>query len=79
MASRLDRVSKTVGEFVRLLAIGGGIMLLCLMVLTVVAVTLRKFNNPILGTQDLSESGLVIVVFFRWPIPAGPAGILRSI
>ena len=64
MASRLDRVSKTVGEFVRLLAIGGGIMLLCLMVLTVVAVTLRKFNNPILDTQDLSDSGLVIVVYF---------------
>jgi TRAP-type C4-dicarboxylate transport system permease small subunit len=62
--SKLDRVSKTVGDLVRLLAIGGGIMLLCLMVLTVVAVTLRKFNNPIMGTQDLSESGLVIVVFF---------------
>lgn len=63
MESRLDRVSKTVGDVVRLLAIGSGIVLLCLMVLTVVAVTLRKFNNPILGTQDLSESGLVIVVF----------------
>ena len=48
----------------RFLAICGGIALLGLMVLTVVAVTLRKMNNPILGTQDISESGLVIVVFF---------------
>jgi TRAP-type C4-dicarboxylate transport system permease small subunit len=62
--TRLARTSKAVGDVVRLLAIGSGIMLLCLMVLTVVAVTLRKLNNPILGTQDLSESGLVIVVFF---------------
>jgi TRAP-type C4-dicarboxylate transport system permease small subunit len=62
--SKLDRVSKTVGDSVRLLAIGGGIVLLGLMVLTVVAVTLRKFNNPIFGAQDLSESGLVVVVFF---------------
>jgi TRAP-type transport system small permease protein len=62
--SKLDRVSKTVGDVVRVLAIGSGIVLLCLMVLTVVAVTLRKFNNPIFGAQDLSESGLVIVVFF---------------
>lgn len=60
----LERVSKTVGDVVRLLAIGSGIILLCLMLLTVVAVTLRKFNHPILGAQDLSESGLIIVVFF---------------
>ncbi len=39
-------------------------MLLALMLLTVVAVTLRKFNYPIVGTQDLSEAGLTIVVFF---------------
>lgn len=64
METKLDRVSKTVGDVVRMLAIGSGIMLLCLMVLTVVAVTLRKFNNPIFGAQDLSESGLVVVVFF---------------
>lgn len=37
---------------------------MCLMALTVVAVTLRKFNDPILGTQDLSEAGLTVVVFF---------------
>ena len=46
------------------MAIVGGAVLLCLMTLTVVAVTLRKFNDPILGTQDLSEAGLTIVVFF---------------
>lgn len=33
------------------------------MVLTVVAVTLRKMNNPIMGVQDLSESGLMLMVF----------------
>ena len=52
------------GTGVRLMAIVGGAMLMCLMALTVVAVTLRKFNDPILGTQDLSEAGLTIVVFF---------------
>jgi len=46
------------------MAIVGGAVLLCLMALTVAAVTLRKFNDPILGTQDLSEAGLTIVVFF---------------
>ena len=46
------------------MAVVGGAVLLCLMALTVVAVTLRKFNDPILGTQDLSEAGLTIVVFF---------------
>ena len=29
-----------------------------------IAVTVRKFNFPITGTQDLSEAGLTIVVFF---------------
>ncbi len=60
----LERISRAVGGGVRVLAILGGIVLLCLMVLTVVAVVLRKLNDPILGTQDLSESGLTIVVFF---------------
>lgn len=64
MTRRLERASAAVGGGVRLLAIASGAVLLCLMVLTVVAVTLRKFNNPILGTQDLSESGLTVVVFF---------------
>ena len=60
----LERVGRAVGGGVRVLAIIGGIVLLCLMALTVVAVVLRKFNDPILGTQDLSESGLIVVVFF---------------
>lgn len=64
MRSGLERLSGSVGAGVRLMAIVGGAMLMCLMALTVVAVTLRKFNNPILGTQDLSEAGLTIVVFF---------------
>ena len=46
------------------MAVVGGAVMLCLMALTVVAVTLRKFNDPILGTQDLSEAGLTVVVFF---------------
>lgn len=64
MTARLETISKAVGDGVRYLAIASGVILLGLMVLTVVAVTLRKFNYPILGTQDLSESGLAIVVFF---------------
>lgn len=64
MERKLERISGAVGGAVRALAIASGALLLCLMVLTVVAVSLRKFNNPILGTQDLSESGLTIVVFF---------------
>ena len=64
MEPKLERTSRAIGGGVRLLAIVSGAILLCLMVLTVVAVTLRKFNNPILGTQDLSESGLIMVVFF---------------
>ena len=64
MRASLERLSGTLGTGVRLMAIVGGAMLMCLMALTVVAVTLRKFNDPILGTQDLSEAGLTIVVFF---------------
>lgn len=60
----LEAVSRTVGGGVRILALASGIMLLGLMLLTVVAVTVRKFNFPITGTQDLSEAGLTIVVFF---------------
>ncbi len=63
MTSYLERASEALGVGVRRLAMAGGAMLLCLMVLTVVAVVLRKMNNPILGVQDLSESGLTIVVF----------------
>ncbi len=64
MPERLERASKAVGGSVRFLAILSGVVLLCLMALTVVAVVLRKFNDPILGAQDLSESGLTVVVFF---------------
>ena len=34
-----------------------------LMLLTVADVTLRKFFEPIEGAQDISESGLIVVVF----------------
>ena len=64
MSEPLERVSKVVGGGVRLLAVISGLMLMALMVLTVVAVSLRKANDPIIGTQDLSEAGLTIVVFF---------------
>jgi TRAP-type C4-dicarboxylate transport system permease small subunit len=59
-----DDLGRSVGKGVRLLAIASGCTLLGLMVLTVIAVTVRKFNFPITGTQDLSEAGLTIVVFF---------------
>jgi TRAP-type C4-dicarboxylate transport system permease small subunit len=61
---KLEGLSGVLGGGVRMLAIASGVVLLGLMVLTVVAVTLRKFNYPIVGTQDLSEAGLTIVVFF---------------
>ena len=64
MLGRLEAISRTVGGGVRVLAIAGGVILLALMTLTVVAVTLRKINYPIVGTQDLSEAGLTVVVFF---------------
>ncbi len=64
MRASLERLSGSVGAGVRLMAVVGGAVLMCLMALTVLAVTLRKFNDPILGTQDLSEAGLIVVVFF---------------
>lgn len=52
------------GRAVRGLALAGGVMLFLLMLLTVIAVVMRKvFLSPILGAQDLSEAGLVVVVF----------------
>ncbi len=65
MKDPLERTGSTVDGGVRLLAILGGLGLLWLMALTVVAVILRKlFNAPIFGVQDLSEATLVVVVFF---------------
>ena len=61
---KLEGLSRVLGGGVRMLAVASGVMLLALMVLTVVAVTLRKLNYPIVGTQDLSEAGLITVVFF---------------
>ncbi len=46
------------------LALAAGYLLLAVMLLTVIAVLARKvFALPIIGTQDLSEAGLVIIVF----------------
>ena len=63
MSDALERTSKTLGDGVRLLAIAGGVVLMGLMLLTVADVTLRKFVEPIEGAQDISESGLIVVVF----------------
>lgn len=63
MQKQLEKLSAAVDGVVRLLAIVSGVILMCLMTLTVVAVALRKVNQPILGTQDLSEAGLILVVF----------------
>ena len=58
------RVDRIVGGGVRLLAFLGGVALLGLMGLTVVAVVMRYvFAAPILGAQDISEMGLVLVAF----------------
>ncbi len=58
------RLSDAVGTCVRFLALASGIVLTGLMALTVAAVILRKANEPIVGAQDISEAGLIVVVFF---------------
>ncbi len=63
MSDALERTSEVLGNGVRLLAIAGGVVLMFLMLLTVADVTLRKFLEPIEGAQDISESGLIVVVF----------------
>lgn len=63
MFALITRCSAAIGGAARALALGGGAILLCLMVLTVLDVTLRKANHPIFGAQDISEGGLVVVVF----------------
>ena len=63
MSDVLERTSETLGNGVRRLAVAGGFILLFLMLLTVADVTLRKFLEPIEGAQDISESGLIVVVF----------------
>ncbi len=65
MEDRRGKISTTVDSAVRLLAYLGGLAILWLMGLTVVAVVMRYvFNAPILGAQDISELSLVLVVFF---------------
>ncbi|MHA1570393.1 MAG: hypothetical protein ACTSWM_01130, partial [Alphaproteobacteria bacterium] len=50
-----DRLIAVVDHVVRLIAYGGGVVLLALMLLTVSDVGLRYFfNAPIFGAQDLS-------------------------
>ena len=63
MDDALERTSETLGNGVRRLAIAGGVILMFLMLLTVADVTLRKFFEPIEGSQDISEGGLIVVVF----------------
>ncbi len=64
MEGRREKTDAAVDRAVRLLAYLGGIALLWLMGLTVVAVVMRYvFNAPILGAQDISELSLVLVVF----------------
>jgi len=58
------KLSGAVESCVRVLAIVSGILLMGLMLLTNAAVSLRKMNEPIFGAQDISEAGLIAVVFF---------------
>ena len=52
-------------RFVRLLALIGGLVLLCLMCLIVYSVFMRRvFNAPPLGVYDMAEVMLIPVVFF---------------
>ena len=78
MEDRRGKISTTVDSTVRLLAYLGGIVLLWLMGLTVVAVVMRYvFNAPILGAQDISELAWSSWSSSLWPIAAGPAGTWR--
>lgn len=59
-----DRALAVLDRAARLLAYAGGALLILLGLLTVADVTLRwLWNAPIYGAQDLSEMGLVLVVF----------------
>ena len=64
MERYVDKLSGMFGGCVRFLALVSGLLLMSLMVLTVAAVSLRKANHPIFGAQDISEAGLIAVVFF---------------
>lgn len=64
MERYVEKLSGVVGGCVRVLALVSGLLLMSLMALTVVAVTVRKANYPITGAQDISEAGLIVVVFF---------------
>ncbi|ETW99580.1 MAG: hypothetical protein ETSY1_14470 [Candidatus Entotheonella factor] len=64
MAPRARRGVRLVDQGVRYLAFLGGLALVWLMGLTVVAVIMRYvFGAPILGAQDISEMSLVLVAF----------------
>ncbi|ETX00769.1 MAG: hypothetical protein ETSY2_38515 [Candidatus Entotheonella gemina] len=64
MAPRAGRSVRLVDRGVRFLAFLGGLALVWLMGLTVVAVIMRYvFGAPILGAQDISEMSLVLVAF----------------
>ncbi|MHA1567730.1 MAG: TRAP transporter small permease [Alphaproteobacteria bacterium] len=69
-----DRLIAVVDHVVRLIAYGGGVVLLALMLLTVSDVGLRYFfNAPIFGAQDLSVLFLLIVASLAIPY-GGRAG-----
>ncbi len=64
MAPRAERRIRLFDRGVRFLAFMGGLALVWLMGLTVVAVMMRYvFGAPILGAQDMSEMSLVLVAF----------------
>lgn len=59
-----DRALAVLDRAAKLLAYAAGALLILLAFLTVADVTLRwLLNSPIYGAQDLSEMGLVLVVF----------------
>jgi TRAP-type C4-dicarboxylate transport system permease small subunit len=54
----------TIETLLRYLALGGGIGLLWLLVMTVAAVVMRKvFGSPLLGVFDLSQVTMIVIVF----------------
>ncbi len=64
MAPRIEGGHRLIARGVQFLAFLGGLALVWLMGLTVVAVIMRYvFSAPILGSQDMSEMSLVLVAF----------------
>ena len=64
----LERIERTLERWLRVLALGGGAVLLGLMGLVVYEVTMRYlFRLPFVGSYEMTELGMALVVAFALP------------